>query len=187
MSAASHLRVIEFDGDTGELHEPDCADCLRKNDEIAGLERDIRGWAARYAELKRDRDRDAREHPLWPVGRALFGEWRALCRHPRSPWTPERFWLIEPFLSNPKYGAALAARVLLCRRAVAGAMFDCYVTTRRNGTQKRHDDWELIYRSAGKWEEFCCRAPRGWEPSSAIEAGESWTFEDVERAMRDAR
>lgn len=164
MSRASHLKVIEYDGDTGELHEPDCDACGRKNDEIAGLERDIRGWAVRYAELKRDKETEAREHPLWKVGEVIFREWRTLCRHPRSPWTPDRFWTIEPFLTNTKYGDTIDKRVGLCRRAVAGAAYDAYATTRRNGSTHRHDGWDLIFRSADKFEEFCCKAPKGWAP-----------------------
>ena len=53
VTRASHLKVVEFD-DNGEVHAPDCPTCAKKNDEIAGLERDIRGWAVRYAELKRE-------------------------------------------------------------------------------------------------------------------------------------
>jgi hypothetical protein len=161
MAERAHLHVV-VNPDTGEIVEPDCEGCRTKNDEIAGLERDVRGWAVRYAELKRDRDAEAREHPMWPVGERVFREWRQLCRHPRSPWTQDRFWQIEPFLTNPKYGKEEEARVALCRRAVAGAAYDAYKTTRRNGSVKHHNDWDLIFRSADKFEEFCNRAPTGW-------------------------
>ena len=95
----------------------------------------------------------------------LFKAWRKRCNHPRSPWTPDRFWAIEPFLSNGKYGPTLEDRVMLCARAIAGAGFDAFKTTRKNGTVKVFNDWDLIHRSADKWEEFCCKAPRGWEPT----------------------
>lgn len=146
---ARHLHVI--DPETGEIHEQ-CPGCARLEDEIAGLVRDIRGWAARFAELKRDKDREARENPLWPKALELFGEWRRLCRHPRAAWSADRFFLVEPFLCD--YGLEL------CSRAIAGAAFDAFETTRRNGSVKRHDGWELIFRDRGKFEEFCNRAPK---------------------------
>lgn len=163
MSRPSHLKVVEFD-DNGEVHEDDCPSCKRKNDEIAGLERDVRGWAVRYRELQRDKAVEAREHPLWPVGEALFRAWRKRCNHPRSPWTPDRFWAIEPFLTNGKYGPTLEARVMLCARAIAGAGFDPFKLKRKNGSVKVFNDWDLIHRSSDKWEEFCCKAPLKWTP-----------------------
>jgi hypothetical protein len=161
--SAPNLKLV-INAETGEVVEPDCLECRRKNDEISGLERDLRGWAVRYAQLKRDKDTDAREHPMWPVGERIFREWRSSCRHPRSPWTPDRFWVIEPFLTNAKYGQELEQRVALCRRAVAGAAFDPYISRRRNGSEQRHDGWDLIFRSSDKFEQFCCKAPAGWTP-----------------------
>lgn len=164
MSRASHLKVVEFD-DHGEVRETDCPHCKRKNDEIAGLERDIRGWAVRYRELERNLAVDAREHPMWKVAEGIFREWRTLCRHPRSPWTPDRFWLIEPFLTSARWGKELDERIVLCRRAVAGAAFDAFTVTRKNGTAKRFDEWERIFgKGAGGFEDMCNRAPRGWQP-----------------------
>lgn len=136
----------------------------RREDVIAGLQRDIRGWAMRFRELERDRAIEAREHELWPVGESVFRDWRKRCRHPRSVWTPDRFWLIEPFLVNQKYGAALDDRIALCRRAVAGAEFDAFEVKRKNGSTKRFDEWERVFEGAGKVEEFCNRAPIGWTP-----------------------
>lgn len=162
-SRASHLKVVEFD-DNGEVHQDECEACKRKNDEIAGLERDVRGWAVRFRELERDKDAEAKNHPLWHAAEVIFEEWRELCRHPRSPWTPDRFWVIVPFLTNRKYGKTADERVVLCRRAIAGAAYDPFVSTRRNGSTQRHDGWDLIFRSSDKFESFCCKAPRGWTP-----------------------
>ena len=50
--------------------------------------------------------------------------------------------------------------VELCRRAVEGAAYDPFVTKRKNGSTKRHDDWGLIFRDDQKFEEFCNKAPR---------------------------
>lgn len=153
--------TIAVDPETGEVLDPvHCDECRRKNDEIAGLERDVRGWAVRYAELKRDRDADAREHDMWPVGQQVFRQWRRDCRHPRSVWTADRFWLLEPFLTNPRYGKTTEDRTRLCLLAVAGAAFDAFTVQRKNGSSKRFDEWERIFESAGSFEEFCNRAPR---------------------------
>lgn len=150
MSAQPNLRLV--DASTGEIRE--CEGCRHLADQVAGLERDIRGWRSRYAELKRDRDGEAREHPLWTKGRELYALWRDVCNHPRSKWTPDKFWLIEPHLSDEDFGEAF------CRRAILGAGFDPFISKRRNGSTKRHDDWDLIFRNRPKAEEFANRAPR---------------------------
>jgi len=157
MSTVRNLRLV--DADTGELVDrmPECPECSRKDDEIAGLERDIRGWTLRNAELKRDRDYDARHHELWPVAEQLFDVWRRVCHHERSRFTVDRFEEARPLVA--KYG------VVTCERAIAGAAFDPHTTTRRNGSTKRYDDWDLIFRNAGKVEEFANRAPRDWQPT----------------------
>jgi hypothetical protein len=129
------------------------------------LHRDLRGWAIRYRELQRDKAEDAREHALWPVAEMLFKAWRRRCNHPRSPWTTDRFWVIEPFLSSGRYGGTLEDRVRLCARAIAGAGFDAFSVKRRNGTVKRFDEFERVFGDSGKFEDFCNRAPRGWEPT----------------------
>lgn len=131
-----------------------------REDIIAGLQRDIRGWAQRYRELERDRKAEALEHELWPVGQRVFSAWRKQCRHPRSVYTADRFWQIEPFLTHTKYGKTAEDRERLCMRAIAGAAFDAFVVKRKNGSVKRFDEWERIFESAGKFEEFCNRAPR---------------------------
>ncbi len=133
-------------------------------DEIAELHRKLRGYMLEVRELKRDLAIEAREHPLWPVARRLFDGWRLMCRHPNARWSPDRFWIVEPFLALPRYAPDLQARVVLCTRAIAGARHDCWSVTRRNGTKRRFDEWERVYGSAGAFEEFCNKAPRGWAP-----------------------
>ena len=148
MSAArGPLRLI--DGGTGEIVSDDHVQALR--DQIAGLERDIRGWRARYADLKRDKTAEARAHKLWPEVVELFQHWQRVCHHPKSAFTADRFWLAMPFVE--RHG------VELVRRAIDGAAFDPYVTRRKNGTTKRHDDWGLIFRDQDKFENFANRAP----------------------------
>lgn len=146
------LRVV--DAATGEV-VCTLADVVQPYlDQIAGLQRDIRGWRARYHELKRNKSVEAKNHPLYADVETVFREWQRACNHPRSPLTADRFWLAVPYFENPKYGMKMAMR------AVKGAAYDPYITRRKNGTLKRHDGWELIFRDAGKFEEFVNRAPR---------------------------
>lgn len=173
MSAERHLKVVEFDGN-GEVIETRCPDCRKHLDELAGAERIIRRQSHEIAELQRDRAQDAREHPLWPVAKLVYSDWRVRCNHKKSPWTTERFWIAEPFLSSPKYAPTLEGRVTLCLRAVAGAEFDAFRTPRKNGTTKSHDDWDQsIFKTAGRWEEFCCKAPPQWQPTISPELREA--------------
>ncbi len=152
----SHLRVVDTNtGDSMLL-----ADYLQPlNDTIDGLQRDIRGWTSRYADLRRNKVKKAKESPLWPKALELFKFWQQECNHKRSKFSPERFWLVEPFLEDEEhYGFEI------CQRAIAGAAYDPYITKRKNGTSKFHNDWELIFRNAGKVEDMANRAPRGWQP-----------------------
>jgi hypothetical protein len=153
-----HLRVVEHD-EHGEVIAPTCKDCQRRLDEIAGLERSIRGWAVRYRELERDKAQEAEEHPCWEAGRWLFAYWKRACLHPRARWSHDRFWLVEPFLVHEKWGKSLKARVALCRLAVDGAAFDAFEVKRKNGSRKRFDEFDRIYGSTGSFEDFCKRAP----------------------------
>lgn len=149
---ARHLHVV--DTATGELQEA-CEACAplvaELRVQLEGANRDRQAWIARYAELKAAQDVNVEEDPLWGDVKDLFAYWRAECRHPRSRFGADRFRLAKPYVE--KYGVAL------CRRAVRGAAFDPYITRRRNGTSKRHDGWELIFRDKGRFEEFCNRAP----------------------------
>ena len=70
---------------------------------------------------------------------------------------------------NHKYGSTLLDRVRLAARAIAGAGFDAFSTTRRNGSVKRFDEFERVFGDSGKFEEFVNRAPVGWEPKLSDE------------------
>lgn len=153
MPERPQLRVV--DASTGELLAS-CPGCAELEDEIAGLNKDLRAWRSRYAKLARDAERDAREHRNWAAVAELFDFWRSECKHPRSRLNAERFALAQPYLD--KDGAPM------CRRAIQGAAFDPFITHRKNGKPKRHDGWDLIFRSREKFEEFCNRAP---EPIAA--------------------
>jgi hypothetical protein len=89
--------------------------------------------------------------------------WRVLCNHPRSSFGAAEFDLIRPFLQDKQYGRDLDERLLMCLRAVAGASFDAFTTRRKNGSVKRHDGLDLIFRNRSKFEEMVNRAPRDWK------------------------
>lgn len=154
MSAQANLRLVE-NGEVPEDGPQTFGEALvalaAAEDVIAGLERDIRGWTTRYAQLERDRVADAMRHELWDQAEELFGYWRLRCKHPRSKFTFDRFEVVRPYLQ--KYG------IDTCKKAIDGAAFDPYTTTLRNGRTKRHDDWGLIFRDADKLESFVNRAP----------------------------
>lgn len=153
MSESAPLRLVDANGEVvGEQHE--CPYCQEKQDQLDGAERDIKSWRAKYYEAARDREARARKAGLWPRAARLFETWRRVCVHPKSEWTLDRYMLVEPLLK--KYDDE---RFL---RAIAGARFDAFETTRRNGSKQRHDGWDLIFRSAGKLEEFEARAPAHW-------------------------
>lgn len=167
---ARHLQPVEdapqlvvLNPATGEQF-PLSAHTQRMEDEIAGLQRDIRGWAARYRNLERDKEAEAAESPVWPAALRIFEHWKSACRHPKSSWTLDRFELVRPFLEKLGDKAKppaerLAEAEALCKRAIDGAAHDPFVTTRKNGSAKRHDGLDLIFRNADKMEEFCNRAP----------------------------
>lgn len=151
MSDHSNFRVVNEDGEfVGTL------DTFTQplEDVINGLQRDIRGWSARYEELKRDKAVQARNHPLYSDVETVFKEWKRKCRHPRSPFTAERFWLAVPYFENPKYGMRVAMK------AIDGAAYDPFEPTRKNGTKKRLDEWSRIFKDADTFEEFVNKAPR---------------------------
>ncbi len=125
---------------------------------VAGLERDIRGWTIRYRELKRDKEADARNDPLWPVALEHFNYWKQATGRKGCEWTVERFELIRPYLKRKKHRDYIG-------RAIDGIAYDHYVSTRRNGTKNHHNGWEVLFRDSGRFEEAVNASPRKDGPS----------------------
>lgn len=142
------LRLVD---ENGELREGGCPECAALRDQLAGAEGEIRSLRARLAQAKRDREAKAHGHRHWPRVLELFGYWKEKCSHPNSRFSVDRFEVAEPIYREYGYD--------LCKRAIDGAAFDPFTSTRKNGSIKRHDDWDLVFRSRGKFEEFCNRAP----------------------------
>lgn len=158
------LRVV--DTRTGEwrpLSDVKAEVTQAMQDQLDGAEKEIAGWRTRYGNLKRDKEKEARQHELFPTAMEVFALWRKLCRHPKSSFSAERFEQVRPFLE--RHGRELV------ERAIRGAAHEAYETRRKNGSIKRHDGWELIFRNDDKFEEFANRAPRGGDNDGAAHGG----------------
>ena len=147
--AGRPLRLV--DPVSGEILEEGCPACAANERIIQEYERKHRGLLSQLGKLRADRAREARAHELFPIAHRLYDHWKAACDHPRSPFTPDRFFEAVDAIEN--YGEAF------CRRAIDGAAFDPYTTERRNGTTKAHNGWPLIF-DTKKVEDFAARAPR---------------------------
>jgi hypothetical protein len=145
-----HLHLV--DEGTGELLAlDDCPNCKEFRIQLAGADKEIRGWRTRYYKLAEDKEADARKDPLWREALEVFRYWQEKCKHPRAEWRLDRFELIRPYIRD--YGPKM------CRRAIDGAAFDPFITRRKNGTRVVHDKLTTIFQSSDKFEDFCNRAP----------------------------
>lgn len=163
---ARRLHVV--DSETHEILE-EHPEVTRLQDEVKGLTRALRKECREHEELKRDKEAEAREHQLWPKAMSIFGAWKTATGHTRSEWDGTRFWMIEPYLRNSKYG------VDVCLRAVAGIAYDHFSVKRKNGTIRHFDEWHRIFLSADALEERASAAPKGWrEDPVYAEVLERW-------------
>ena len=169
-SPQRHLHPVEFDPRTGEIIERACPKCLDLKDKLKGAERDLNGWRARYADLQRDKERDARADELWPEATNLFRLYCHLTGKPGKPrkltWNAERFELVRPFLK--KHGPEM------CARAIIGRVSDHFTSQRANGSTIHYHEWERTFGSKGQgqtcasnFEESCNRAPADWKEQRA--------------------
>jgi hypothetical protein len=149
----AHLRLL--DPDTGEILDG-CPNCQVKDDEFNELLRKFRSQSREIAELRRDREAEARSSDYWPDAVECFQAWQDQCKHPKSEWSAERFFLVLPFLKRRAYGKEMVLR------AIAGAAYDAFEYTLRNGRKQRADNWEQIFESVGRFERFCNMAPLDW-------------------------
>lgn len=168
-----HLRPVEdtaplvvVNAETGERVGMLVDHVQSLEDEVAGLQRDIRGWAARFGDLKRDKDAEAEKSEVWPAAVRVFDYWRVRTgRSKRTVFTLDRFEMVRPWLEklgNPKASPddRLAEAEALCKLAVDGIAFDHYVERAKNGTERHHTGWHLIFKEADQFEKRCNSAPR---------------------------
>lgn len=141
---------------TGVLFET-CPNC-------DGVEKELRAWRTRYANLKKEVEAGWQDKELFPEAKRLFDFWRDRCKHPYHPrsqgpcglcgviqFTIDRFDVCMPHLRD--------LGINLCKRAIEGAAYDPFTQIRRNGTLERYNSWELIFRNRDKVEYFANRAP----------------------------
>jgi len=93
---ADDAQLPGFNAETGEV----CNGCVDRDLEIKGLKTEKRSWRLKYQNLKADKDAKAQRHLLFPLARELFDLYRELTGHARARWTPDRFWLCEPFIER---------------------------------------------------------------------------------------
>lgn len=146
-----------------------CSDCqpllTALNDERMGLQETIRRQAGAIGKLRReDPQKKLREHEQWNRVHTFFKKWQRATGHTRSRFTADRFVVALSFFDDYEDE--------MIERGISGIAFDPYVTRRKNGTEQRHDGWELLFRDAGKFEEFCNRAPLGKTETLADDARE---------------
>ena len=164
-AARAHLHPVpKYDPETGEVS---CPHCLGLQDQLDGAHKEIKAWRARYANLVRDRQADAEAHALWPQAVRLFAVWKNLTGRKRSDFKADRFEQCLPFLKA--HGQDMAVR------AIVGIAFDHFSDHRKNGSRRKFDSWELLFRNMDRTEECANRAPKDWK-LRASEAG--WVFAD---------
>jgi hypothetical protein len=138
---------------TGEVHN-ECPACAETQATLKELTRKYHGALAQIGRMRADKEAEARQHELWPLAVNLFRLWQQEGDHPRARFTPERFWLLEPYLRREGYED--------CVCAVRGCLASDFHTKRgryatRDGT--RHDALELIFRDQAHFERFRDMAP----------------------------
>ncbi len=149
---------------TGEVLD-DCPGCIEAQIQIAGLARDIKSWAAKYAALYREKEEEAEDSPEWDDVRDLFYFWRRICKHPNAKLDLARYKNVLPFLKHDGKE--------LCYRAIAGAAFDSFNKPNKAGRVVSYNDWEFIYRNRTNFEKECNRAPRDWKTIYQLEEQET--------------
>lgn len=156
---SGQVQVVDEHGQLVEATIPNLAARVQVlQDEVRGLERNLKAEIRRHEELKRDREAEAKDDPLWPLAARLFLYHQRMTGHPKTEWSWERFEMCRPYLKRKKYGLEG------CLRAIAGARFDSWKKMRRNGTVYVHDGWDVIFSKPGVFEDFMAKAPADWSP-----------------------
>jgi hypothetical protein len=159
-----HLHLI--DTDSGEVHER-CPSCEALEDQLAGAEFNVRSMRGKMQAKQREVEEIKASllatadptHELFPKAVALFRYWQERTGHPRQEFTADRMALVLPFIRRHDDEEI--------RRAIRGAAFDPFVTTRKNGTEKHHNGWNLLFQSEDKFQSFVERAPEPRDPTDA--------------------
>ncbi len=135
------LRLVDpGTGIFGDFDEcPTCAEWQRK----------YNGLLSQLALLRADKEKEARQHDLWPQALRLFEWWKFATGHKKSRWTADRFWTVERFLREEGYADCVKALQGLFRsewhmkrgkyQDREGSVFDEF--ERVFGTQAEFEKW----------------------------------------------
>ena len=158
---------VRIDPESGEIVR-ECPNCAELEGALSVTERKLRAAYSQISKLEQaaEPEKHAKKHPLYVEIEAVHTWWRLATGHFGVSFTAEDFDQALPrWKENSKRGANPCIPAL---KAVVGAAFDPNTTTRRNGSEKRYDDWELIFRNQTKFREMQKRAPaadseHGWK------------------------
>lgn len=164
---ARHLYVVQdrIADENGEIVSPErlLADLQAAETQIRMLERERAGQRLRIAQLQRDKAKERDEHPRRADVERCHAYWQRRCNHPRAGLDDATFFAIAALLELRVENGKRREREFSWpddfKRAIDGAAFDPWVTTRKNGSKKRHDDLGLIFRDAAHMREFVAKAP----------------------------
>lgn len=166
------LRVV--DTETGELLDPSaCPGCAEAERTLVQYEKDIRVLKAKITKLERDDAAVARSDPLWDEAECLHTWWRLACWYPKTEFDADDFWLVKKHLKR--------MGLVGCLQVVAGAAYDPWISTSKNGREKAHNGWKKLWESKSMAEDFAERVP-GEEGDQAL--WRKWLLQRVEENLR---
>lgn len=183
--ARSHLRLIRVDDDTGEARPVESqaleeleAELVKLRGDRKNLERDLRMYRRRAAELERDRIRERLEHPDREFIKRVCVYWHRRCRTkdydgPRriDPLAPNRFDAVAALAEmerietyEDRNGRTRRRRTWrytaeVFKAAIDGGEFDPFETTHRNGKVERHNDLAQLCKDTTRFERAAEKAP----------------------------
>lgn len=145
---------------TGERVEPGaCPQCEESQAVVEELTKKYKGLLLENRTLKRNKVAELLDAPERPQADLLHAVWKVACKR-RRDLDLRDYERMNAMVRKHGLGK--------CLQAVAGAAFDPGLSPpRRNGTRKRYDDLELIFRETAKVEDFAERVPEGWTPDVA--------------------
>lgn len=169
--SAQPLRLVDAAGVVYDRDEE--LDAL--HEQVEALKHELTVKIGVIARLKADKVKARLEHKRRPEILSIFAEWQIECNHPRSGLTDDTFDCVLALLETRVVrGSADDGSCEGCAstvydrvhfsRAIAGAKFDPFISTQKNGRKRRHDHLAKICEGGKTFESFCNRAPKGWRP-----------------------
>lgn len=137
-------RIKIVDEDSGEVLDqcPICEEHLREASRFRKI----------ISDLRADKLKEAKQHPLYEQATTLFNEWKIATGKNKSRWPGphgDRFWLALPYLDTDGF--------VICRWAVWGIAYEPNRKQLPTGQVEIFQDWELCFRSRGHFERYSMR------------------------------